>query len=724
LFRKSQIVAALMLAPLAANVHAQAPAPATKTSIQTVQLSADRGGKRFDGIGVVEGGGGTGVLLKDYPEPQRSQILDLMFTPKFGASISALLVEIPGDGNSTQGSMPSHMRSRQDLNYRRGYMWWELREARRRNPRLSLDGAAWSAPGWLGTSGTLFEQNGGDRNFWSQDTIDYYIAWLRGLRDVYRLEFDAIGSRNEKGVSYGFAKAFRKSLDANGFGNVLLHGFDNWADESQFAFVPDLHTDPELRNSIDILSAHINAPEEVLPADLQASAARLGKPIWNTEAHVYKAGFDGLIGIVQAFNENYIRSGVTKIVTWYGIAGVYPMEPYSGEKEAAIRASWPWSGHYSINPSLWGYAHYGQFSEIGWQYLNGGNGDLAGGGTYVTLKSPRLDYSIIVETKDARNRQRVRFTVGRGLSTKSLAVWRSDRSAQFVRQADVAVRGGEFTLTLDPDSVYSITTTRGQRKGGFGSVSAQNTFPFPYRETFDRYVQPAIWGYLPRYFADIADAFEIARCPARVGMCLRQAVPVQPISWAPEWKPYTIIGDDQWRDYEVAADVHLGPGEGGGIMGRINHVGTGYGTIPKGYFLQLDSAGLLELIVVRGKADKKALTGDAEQQALIRAQNDASPGGEKLLGSTKVAGVAPGQWHRLRLRFEGSTITAFVDDRPALAVRDSLYASGMAGLLAARDGDRLSTPFFDEVVIKPVGRPDPAPTSVIALEKPLYPGVH
>src|SRR4051812_32558360 len=84
LFRKPRIVAALMLAPLAANARTQAPA--AETSIQTVQLNADRGGKRFDGIGVVEGGGGTGVLLKDYPQAQRSQILDLMFRPKFGAS--------------------------------------------------------------------------------------------------------------------------------------------------------------------------------------------------------------------------------------------------------------------------------------------------------------------------------------------------------------------------------------------------------------------------------------------------------------------------------------------------------------------------------------------------------------------------------------------------------------------------------------------------------------
>ena len=75
---------------------------------QTVEVKGDAGGKRFDGIGAVSGGGATSVLLKDYPEPQRSQVLDLLFKPKFGASMSALYVEIPGDG-TTQGTEPSHM---------------------------------------------------------------------------------------------------------------------------------------------------------------------------------------------------------------------------------------------------------------------------------------------------------------------------------------------------------------------------------------------------------------------------------------------------------------------------------------------------------------------------------------------------------------------------------------------------------------------------------------
>ena len=48
----------------------------------------------------------------------------------FGASISALLVEIPGDGNSTQGSMPSHSHFRGDADFELGYTWWVMKAAK------------------------------------------------------------------------------------------------------------------------------------------------------------------------------------------------------------------------------------------------------------------------------------------------------------------------------------------------------------------------------------------------------------------------------------------------------------------------------------------------------------------------------------------------------------------------------------------------------------------
>jgi galactosylceramidase len=687
---------------------------------QVVSLRGDAGGKRFDGIGFVNGGGATAVLLKDYPEPQRSQILDLVYKPMFGASVSALLVEIPGDGNSTQGSMPSHMHTRDDLDYTRGYMWWILREAKKRNPGLTLDGAAWSAPGWIGEdpAGRFSGENGGDPAFWSRDAVDYCVKWLQGLRGVYGLEFDAIGCRNEKGLSYGFVKAFRKGLDENGFAAVQVHAFDHWP-KWKFDFVKDLLADAELRNSIDILGAHVMYANEPASAEVQAMAARMGKPIWNTEDHVYLRGFECAISLVECFNENFIVSGATKVVNWYDIGAVYPIEPYPEDPPVVLAPS-PWSGHYRVREALWGYAHYGQFTQAGWVYLNGGSGRLAAGGTFVTLKSPENDYSVIIETKGSPGPQRLRLETGGGLSARELCVWRSNSQDQFVRQADLRPAGGAFTITLEPDAIYSLSTTTGQQKGSFAGIPAAECFPFPYRETFEDYAPPAAHGHLPRYTADIAGAFEITGRPDRSGRALRQVMPRPPISWAPDWQPYTIIGDAEWRDYEVSADVWLNPGDTAAVMGRVNHVGTGYGFIPQGYFAQLGADGLCRLVVVRGKPDKKKAVGDAEQQRLIAAAKDDGEGGEKELGRIQLPGVGADRWHNLKIRFEGATITALVDDRPVLTAKNELYGHGMAGLLAGQDKTRTSTPWFDNLVIKAVNAPLPPPSVPAAGQTPIY----
>jgi galactosylceramidase len=396
---------------------------ATAFADQAIYLKGDAGGPRFDGIGAVSGGGATSVLLKDYSEPQRSQILDLLFKPKFGASMSALLVEVPGDGNSTQGSEPSHMHTRDDLNFSRGYEWWLMREAKKRNPDLTLDACAWGCPGWVGSG-----------HFWSQDMCDYYTKWIQGLKQVYGLDLDAIGCRNEKGVSEDFAKMFRATLDANGLTDVRIHGFDNW-NKTKFDWTRDLTMDAKLRKAVAILSNHTMATAPT-PSEVRELAEELHKPIWNSEEHVYKDGFDCEISIVQAFNNNYINSGVTKIVNWYLVASVYPIEPYP-EQPAALIANSPWSGHYAVREALWGYAHYGQFSKVGWQYLNGACGKLAGGGTFVTLKSPGKDYSVIIETKGAQTNQSVTFNLSGGLTTRKVCVWRSSAAEQFVQQPNI-----------------------------------------------------------------------------------------------------------------------------------------------------------------------------------------------------------------------------------------------------------------------------------------------
>jgi galactosylceramidase len=671
---------------------------------QTVELNGAAGGKRFDGIGAVSGGGATSVLLKDYPEPQRGQILDLLFKPKFGASMSALLVEVPGDGNSTQGSEPSHMHTRDDLNFSRGYEWWLMSEAKKRNPNLSLDACAWGCPAWVG--------NG---NFWSQDMCDYYVKWIQGLKSVYGLDLDAIGCRNEKGVNENFAKKFRATLDTNGLQNVKIHGFDNW-DKTKFNWVRHMTNDVKLQNAVAILSNHTMADSPTPPDVLQISES-LGKPIWNTEEHVYKKGFDCEISLVQAFNDNFLTSGVTKIVNWYLVGSVYPLEPYS-EDPAAMIANSPWSGFYHTREVLWGYAHYGQFSQIGWTYLNGGCGKLNDGGSFVTLKSAGKDYSVIFETKGAKAVQNVTFKISGGLSAKNLCVWRSNAKEQFMRLDDIKLKNNSFTIALEPDSLYSISTTTGQQKGSFENIPAEKNFPFPYYETFDEYASPAQFGYLPHYTADIASVFEIADRPDGNGKCLRQVVAQKPQSWAPEWMPYTIIGDEHWQDYEVSADIFLDDGGWAGVMGRVSNVGSGYGSAPKGYYLRLAADGAYSLVAVNGKAGAVDL-GDKEHQAALLAAGDSGERGEKQMNAGVVKNFSTNQWHNVKLRFVGAEITGFIDGAEVLSVTNSMHASGAAGLVTGDTNSR-NTACFDNLLINAVGAEIPKPTIFARSQTPIY----
>lgn len=673
---------------------------------QTVTLKPSAEDPTFDGIGVVDGGGATSVLLKDYPEPQRAQILDLLYCPKFGASVSTLLVEIPGDGNSTQGSMPSHQHTREDFGSHRGYMWWVLAEAKRRNPDLRLDAVAWSAPGWVG-----------DGEFWSQDTADYYVTWLRNLRDAFGLELDAIGCRNEKGTSLEFAKLLRATLDHEGFAQVRIHAFDDWPAD-KFDFVEELRLDEAARKAIDIIGVHVlyERAVEQTPADVLRWARENGKPVWNTEDHVYRQGFECLIGIVECLNESFLLSGATKTVIWHGVAGVYPLEPYS-EEPAALLAHEPWSGHYSVRAALWGYAHYGQFTSAGWRYLTEACTVLDEGGTLVALRSDSGEVSVVIETSGAAGNQSVRIVLEPNVEHTPLCVWRSDRSEQFMRMDDLLPVDGAVVLQLAPDAVYSVSTTTGQRKGAFADVPESQPFPFPYRDELSGYSDPASHGGLPQYTADISGAFELVDAPGGVP-AIRQVVPVPTISWAPDWQPYTIIGDESWSDYEVSVRILLEDGDLGGLMARIDHVGTGYGFVPQCYYAELRGDGRCRIVEVNGKVDKSELVGDAEQQAFISSSSLSEPGGERVLAESRTHAVA-GAWHELSLRVEADVVSVHVDDRLVVKARDALHARGMAGLIAGvREDGLLSRPYFTDLRIGPVGGPVPPPTPI--RRAPLY----
>ena len=78
---------------LALTIAACAAAAASSAFPQALTLDGATALHTFTGHGALSAGASS-RLLYDYPEPQRSQILDYLFLPQFGAGMAILKVEI------------------------------------------------------------------------------------------------------------------------------------------------------------------------------------------------------------------------------------------------------------------------------------------------------------------------------------------------------------------------------------------------------------------------------------------------------------------------------------------------------------------------------------------------------------------------------------------------------------------------------------------------------
>jgi galactosylceramidase len=347
-------------------------------------------------------------------------------------------------------------------------------------------------------------------------------------------------------------------------------------------------------------------------------------------------------------------------------------------------------------------AHYGQFVHIGWDYLNGACVNLAGGGSVVTLRSHdaggKYDYSIIAETMGAPAAQSTTFNVAGKLSPGKLCVWTSDEKEQFVRRDDITPINGKFSIVLTPNTIYSLSTLSGQQKGSFENVPNAASFPLPYADDFEHYRDARGWGYQPHYTADITGVFELLPRPDGDGTCLKQVLDKPAQSWAPEWMPYTIIGDTKWTDYEVSADVHPDADGWAGVMGRINSTGAGYGCNPQGYYLRLYDNGRCELYA-------------------SNARRNGQPG--KLLRQGQSA-IGAGQWHNLKLKLAGTRISGYVDGAEVLSITDSEFKTGSAGLVCGGENNVRQTAMFDNLLLNTVNGPKLAATATVANRHPMY----
>ncbi|XP_067656903.1 galactocerebrosidase-like [Haliotis asinina] len=515
-------------------------------------------GRYLDGIGGLSAGASS-VLLKGYPEQQRNEILDYMFKPNFGASFQILKVEIGGDAQSTDGTESTHMRTPDEENYERGYEWWLMLEAKKRNPNIKLYGLPWGWPGWVGGDrGNVYDN--------PEQTAMYIVKWITGAKTAHNLTIDYIGIWNERMYNITYIKTLRKSLDSNGLQSTRIiaadyFGWDTLSDE--------IINDPEL--AADIYGIGVHYPGTVS----SLKALESGKQLWASEDY---STYDDVVGggcWARLVNQNYVNGFLTSTISWALLASWYEGLPFYGD--GLMTAVEPWSGHYDLASPLWLTAHTTQFTKVGWRYLSHGwgVGHLAGGGSYVALVSPDgKDFTIVIETMSHNHSVCIRpalkpYTVvpqdvtfvfnGSFSGIKKFYPWFSQlnftgESTLFLQQMPIPVIDGQIRFKLGVDQVLTLTTVATGNRGQYPPPPPSKPFPLPYFVNFeDTSVYQA-----PGVFAQQIGSFEVADAGGTHGHVLRQMTLQKPVAWCPAdsiGMGFTILGSPNWKDIYVQADI-------------------------------------------------------------------------------------------------------------------------------------------------------------------------
>lgn len=622
--------------------------PAQQTQIV---LNGHAAGRVFDGLGAASAGASS-RLLYDYPEPQRSQILDYLFKPDYGASLQRLKVEVGADVNSTDGSEPSFMRTPADHNSTRGYEWWLMAEAHKRNPNIILEILPWGAPRWVDPASAK-------PTLYTPQMAAYMANFIKTAKRDYGLDIRYVGLWNEKVYDLAYLNELHRQLVHSHLSTGIVC-CDEYPGEGagQWAIADEMLKDPAIAQQVAAIGVHY--PKVNGKITTTDAARQTGKPLWSSEDQPNGGSGpflsrDWAIGgriLAHLYNQNYLQGALTATEIWSPVTSYYDIlaAPNSG----LMYANSPWSGHYDVQGAIWATAHTTQFAQPGWQYLDSASGSLPQSGSYVSLRSPdKKNWSVVLETIGAQHPQTASFRITGGLAANVVHVWETNAVRTFDHVADIEPTGAAFTFTFDPDSLYSLTTTTGQRRGS-AQPPPPAPFPLPYHDDFES----TPLGRSPKFLSDQDGAFEVHPCAGRAGRCLEQVIVTPPIPWGPLPDPFTIAGDAAWTDYSITADVRFLSAASASVMGRIDSADVfrdGRAHWPSGYVLRVQPGGSWQLLsCAYGKPVATLASGVAKLDAA--------------------------QWHRLTLRFHGSRIVALLDRAQLAAVDDATHPRGMFAL--------------------------------------------
>lgn len=417
-----------------------------------------------------------------FPEPKRTEILDLLFSTTKGAGFS-ILRNIVGDGgtwgNATDGPNATIEPSEGvwwDWDAKNDDQIWLMNECKNTYGVTRFMSTVWSPPVWMKTNNSVTGGGNVSTNKYQQ-FADYLAEYVNGYKTHYGIDIYAISMSNEPDLSTSYSSCQWSSSQITDFvGNYVKPTFEAKNVPAKFmvnehmnfseSLVVDALNNTNASSRIDIVGVHCYGSS---PTALPTTKSK-GKKIWLTEVSNLNNNdatiTDGLSWAKKVHDFMTVAEG-NAFCYWWGAC--YK----TNNGEALIRMDMN-AKTYSTDKRLYTIGNYSRFVRPGWTRIDATANPASN--VYITAyKDNDTGKFAIVAINNNSSTQEVSFTLS-GATVSSVTPYRTSASENLAQLTAISVSGGTFTATL---GASSVTTFVGTGTGGGTPTPVVTPTPTP-----------------------------------------------------------------------------------------------------------------------------------------------------------------------------------------------------------------------------------------------------
>ncbi len=451
--------------------------PKIKANSPTSVIEWDENRQHIDGFG------GSGAFQKpsyimELPEPQRTKILDMIFSQEKGIGLS-MVRNLVGDGEAASTIQPEpgkfvwdepDWESAKD-DFDKDQIWF-MREAEKRGVTTFFS-SVWSPPAWMKTNDSVNGTGEGKlkrENY--QDFADYLAEYVLGYKEHFDLDISYISIANEPHYGPSYSGAVWTPEEMNIFiRDYLGPTFEERNVPAKIVMPEHMHFTeeyalPALNDSvtadyIDVVASHAYGIGTDVP-EFPVSTEK-GKTIWQTE-------YMNQGEAKQSYEFNTIRDGLRHanlIGDMFDVTGIsayfwwWPAAVNGADGSDLIRLTTDEdeevNGMFRVFKRYYALGNYSRFIRPGYMMI-GSDKSPVEGVQITAYKDPETNNFSIVATNNKDTKQEITLKLDQfPEKIKELVPYRTSGNENLKKLDDVKVTNNGKAVTINLKS-NSVTT--------------------------------------------------------------------------------------------------------------------------------------------------------------------------------------------------------------------------------------------------------------------------